>query len=58
MNSGSQAVNSKRTVIKSQKRANTSLAQSLRFYRISGKSFIFFRAKMDLLGFFKEKIVF
>jgi hypothetical protein len=44
--------------IKSQKRANTSLAWSLRFYRISGKVFVFFRAKIDLIGFSKDKIVF
>jgi hypothetical protein len=44
--------------IKSQRRANTSLARSLRFERISGKSFVFLGAKMDLLGFSRVKIVF
>jgi hypothetical protein len=44
--------------IKSQKRANTSLAQNLRFLRISRKDFVFFGVKMNLLGFSKDKIVF
>jgi hypothetical protein len=44
--------------IKSQKRANASLTWSLRFYRISGKGFVFFRAKMNLLGFSNDKITF